>query len=279
MTYPELKTCLSDLYGPACACAHQAKNLASDNPEDILFEMVMNMWRAKQMPHKINSSMTKYFFQQLWTGVEKGYGQKLVDVDYETPDFIMLKKMKESVFHFSAAKNYQQLKALSQALINADGKLTTFREFKEAAMQINNDHVHTWLKAEYDMTVCTGQSSADWVRIIENKDTMPNLQFDAVIDGRTTDICRTLDGIIRPFDDSFWDIYYTPNHWGERALVRQIAGGKLTSPESIITPEKMPEMFKTNLAKNGLAFPPEHPYFKGLPHQIKEQAAKLNKEN
>lgn len=278
MTYPELKSNLSELYAPACCSHEHPNNLAGTNPEDIILKMVMDVWRNKKMPNSINVNMTKYFAQHLWNRVEEGYGQKLAEVDYDTPDFIMLRKMKESVFHFSAAKNYQQLKALSQALINSDGKLRTFSEFRVVANQINNEHVNTWLKAEYDMAVCTGQASADWVRIIENKDVLPNLKFDAVIDGRTTDICRSLDGVIRPVDDSFWDIYYIPNHWGERSLIRQIAGGKLTSPESIVTPEKMPAMFKTNLAKGGLVFPPLHPYYIGLPSQVKEQADALLRE-
>lgn len=237
----------------------------------------MEIWLNKRMPNRINTDMTKYFAQRFWQGVEDGYGQELSNVDFNTPDFVMLKKMKESVFHFSAAKNYQQLKALSQALLNGDGKVRTLSEFKEAAYQINNDHVKTWLEAEHSMAVCCGQASADWVRIVENKDILPNLQFDAVIDSSTTDICRNLDGIIRPFDDTFWDIYYIPNHWGERSLVRQIAGGILTPTDKIITPERMPAMFKTNLAKNGLAFPPQHPYYINLPHQIKEQADDLLK--
>lgn len=277
LTYGDLKANLSDLYEPACSCAHSVhcNDLADKSTEELMFKMVMNVWRAKQMPNKIDSEVTKVYVRRLWNGVENGYGQKLAEVDFDTPDFVMLRKMQESVFHFSAAKNYQQLKALSQALINSEGKLRTFQEFKEEAMQINGNHVNTWLKSEYEMAVCTGQASADWVRIIENKEALPNLEFDAVNDGRTTDICRSLDGVIRPIDDTFWNIYYIPNHWGERSAVKQRAGGVITSPEKIVTPEKMPAMFKTNLAKNGLVFPPGHPYYTGLPIQVKEQAESL----
>jgi hypothetical protein len=278
MTQEELKQYLSELYFPDCSCEHEAHDLADDqeNPEDLAFNMVMQIWRSKQMPHTIDEDMTNYYAKQFMEAVQDGFGIGLSQVDYDTPDYMMLRKLKDNVFHFSAAKNYQQLKSLSQALLNDEGKLRTFSEFKQAAYEINNEHVNQWLKAEYNMAICTGQASADWTRYEENKDIMPNLEFDAVIDGRTTDLCRSLNGIVRPIDDPFWDIYYIPNHWGERATIRQIKGGKLTPHSDIIPPEKMPDMFKTNLAKNGLAFPPGHPYYIGLPEQVKEKAQELS---
>lgn len=278
INHSELNQHLSDLYAPACNCQHpHLNNLAAGGIEEALTKMVLEIWRNKNMPPAINVPVTKHYANLFFNAVEEGFGNKIIDVDFDTPDYLMLRKLQESVFHFSAAKNYQQLKALSQALINSDGKLRTFKEFKEQAFKINQDHVHTWLKAEYDMAVCTGQASASWVRIIENKSVLPNLEYDSVLDQRTTDVCYHLNGVIKPVDDSFWDIYFIPNHWGERATIRQLAGGKITPSASIVHPEKMHDMFKTNMAKNGFAFPPGHAYYKGLPHQVSEQANNLIK--
>jgi hypothetical protein len=83
---------------------------------------------------------------------------------------------------------------------------------------------------------------------------------------------------VRPVNDHFWDIYYIPNHWGERSTIRQKSSGQITPMEKVVTPERMPDIFKTNLAKKKLAFPPGHPYYIGLPEQVKEQAAKILKD-
>lgn len=50
----------------------------------------------------------------------------------------------------------------------------------------------------------------------------PYWQYDAVLDARTTDLCRSLHGTILPADHDFWKTRYPPNHFGCRAGVRSL---------------------------------------------------------
>lgn len=280
-TQEALEEELNDLYHHDCThqnCTHL--NDLADNSNDIeemLNWMVLEVWKAKGMPSKIDADLAGYYASKLMAGVAQGYGKDAFSVDFDSPDFVMLKHLKEDVFHFSAAKNYTQLRQLSQALINDKGQLRTFNEFKEVAHGINQDHVDRWLRAEYDQAVTSSQMASTWSKIMEDEQDLPLLKFDAVNDNRTTPVCKDLDGVIRPVNDTFWQIYFPPNHWGCRSDVQQLAHGQITPTENIITPEKMPAMFKTNLAANGLVFPPSHPYFIGNPAQVKEQAKELEK--
>jgi SPP1 gp7 family putative phage head morphogenesis protein len=236
--------------------------------------MVRGIYR-KGMPTSINAGMVRHYADQFWNALTSGYGSDLVSADFDTPDYEMLRRLQVDIYHFSAAKNYQQLKALSQALTGPDGKLRSFADFKEEAYKINGEHVGRWLKAEYEQAVAQGQMSSKWADIQANKDVLKLLRFDAINDDRTSAVCRELDGVVRPVDDAFWQVYYPPNHWGCRSDVAQESTGTVTPMEKVITPENMPSMFKTNLAANGLAFPPSHSYYIGLPPQVQEQAAKL----
>lgn len=237
--------------------------------------MVQDIWKRKGMPETINKPVTAAFAKELWSGVVEGFGKDLPGIDYETPHALMLQNLQQSVYHFSAAKNYQQLKSLTQALVGDDNKLRTYSQFKKQAFAINDQHVNQWLKTEYDTAVAGGQMASKWTAIESSKDTLPMLEFDAVMDKRTTELCASLHGVIRPVDDPFWRQYYPPNHFGCRSTVRQRSGVRSTPIDKIEYPEKMPEMFKTNLAQRGLAFPPGHPYFKGLPDEVLIQATKL----
>ena len=239
----------------------------------------MDVWKAKRMPSKLNKDVTTHFASTLWKGVEEGYGAALDSFDFDTPDYLMLRRLKDSVWHFSAAKNYAQLKALSEALVDDKMKLRSWRDFKEEAYKINQDHVGRWLKAEYEMAVASSQMASTWTRFQENAKELPLLRFDAVNDNRTTEICKSLDGVIRLISDTFWSIYFPPNHWGPcRSDVQQLANGQITPASEIITPEKMPEMFKTNLADKGIVFPDGHPYYIGNPAFVKEQARAIQME-
>lgn len=51
----------------------------------------------------------------------------------------------------------------------------------------------------------------------------PYWQYVSVIDGKTTDRCRSLHLRIFRHDDPIWDTLYPPNHWGCRARVRTLS--------------------------------------------------------
>ena len=72
-------------------------------------------------------------------------------------------------------------------------------------------------------------------------------------------------------DDPFWNVYYPPNHFKCRSTVRQ-RSGTYTTPDHKIEQAEIPPMFRTNLAKNGLVFPNEHPYWKDMPEEYLNMA-------
>ncbi len=231
--------------------------------------MVERLWASKTLPLLgIDKAVVTEFAKKLWDGVEKGYGKKLNKVDYTTPDGNMLAALQDNVWQFAAAKNRAQLIALSKALVDDTGKLRTYNDFKREAFKINDQHVNQWLQTEYELAVAGGQMSAKWVNIEAQADTLPLLEFDAVIDQRTSDLCRTLHKTILPLNHPFWDTYYPPNHFKCRSTVWQRRSGKIT-PENKIQYAEIPAMFKVNLAKERLVFPPKHPYFDGLSNEIK----------
>lgn len=227
------------------------------------------------MPYSVNKEVAAAFAKQLWSGVKDGYGKNTVSIAYNSPDDKMLNNLQNNVYNFSAAKNYQQLKALTQAMIGDDGKLRSYSQFKNEAFAINDAHVNNWLKTEYDTAVASGQMASKWADIQANKKLLPLLQFDAVMDARTSAICSSLNGVVKPVDDPFWNMYYPPNHFGCRSTVRQKSGGAQTPDHAIVHPEKVPEMFKTNLAKQGLVFPPAHPYWIGIPDEVIHDAGAI----
>lgn len=49
--------------------------------------------------------------------------------------------------------------------------------------------------------------------------THPYSKFSAIIDGRTSDICEALDGIVLPSDDPFWSSHQPPLHFNCRSDV------------------------------------------------------------
>jgi SPP1 gp7 family putative phage head morphogenesis protein len=268
----ELNQQIEELYNQSCCDHHEIEfdvNLA-DDLSTALEEMLYNIWHLQGTDGNINETITKFFADKIWKGVVKGYGMDIPAVDYDSPDYHMLEAIKKNVWQFSSAKNYAQLRELSSALIGDDGQLRTFDQFKQAARLINDKFMKTWLRTEYDLAVSGGQMAGKWVQIQKNASSLPLLQFDAVIDSQTTDLCRSLDGVTVPINHPFVKRYYPPNHFGCRLTVRQLASGVVTPDNKIPAPE-IPKMFQTNLGQQGLIFPEDHAYFIGLPDEIKNQ--------
>lgn len=158
------------------------------------------------------------------------------------------------------------LRQLTNALVNEEGILD-YTDFKKAAEEIVGEHMR-WLKAEYNLAVSGGQMAGKWVQIEASKETLPLLQFDAVIDNRTTEICRPLDGTILPVDHPFWRRFYPPNHYNCRSTVRQLRSGVVTTK---IPSADIPELFQTNVGTSQLVFPPAHPYHVNKPYWVDQQ--------
>lgn len=195
-------------------------------------------------------------------GITKGYGKSLADVDWYTPDFKTLEKLTENVFKFSASKNYNTLRDMTNALIGPDGTIRTFDEFRTVVDHMNAKYNHTWLRTEYNQAVASSQNAARWTDYGKHADKNPFLQYQAVMDANTRAEHAALHGVIKRYDDEFWDKYYPPNGWGCRCEVIQLPGkNHKETPAADIKYCNVPAAFKVNVGKTGKIFSEEHPYF------------------
>jgi SPP1 gp7 family putative phage head morphogenesis protein len=207
--------------------------------------------------------------------VQDSYGQ--ITVDYTTPDIAMLTRLVSDTWQFSAAKNYQELRDLTLALKDDNGKLREWDEFKEVAQGIGDRYNESWMRTEYDMAIASSQNAARWTEFEKEVDIIPNLKYQTVGDSNVRPEHAALDGIVRPLSDPFWSTHYPPNGWGCRCEAVQSIGEPVTTKYKDIS---IPEMFRTNLAKTGLIYPKNHPYYNGVPRaELRKAIVYLPPEN
>lgn len=216
--------------------------------------------------------------KQLLNGVEKGFNGNILSFNFSSPDFETLAKLTENVYHFSAAKNYHELKDLSLAIRDGN-KIRSFEEFEAKAKEITNKYNVSWLRSEYNHAIAASQSAARWNDFTKNKDTMPYLQYQAVMDNNTREDHAALHGVIKPITDPFWDTYMPPNGWGCRCEAVQLPGSNYEpTPNENINVPYVPPLFRTNFGKYGIVFPKSHPYFNGIPQDELKKMNKVSRE-
>lgn len=187
----------------------------------------------------------------------------------EKTDQDMLFHLRKNVYHFSAAKNLAELRALTSLIIDDSGKTRSFSKFKKEAVKVTDKFQNAWLKAEYELAFAGGQMASKWQEF-EKTGENTLLIYRTIKDARVSNICKPLEGVIKPLNDAFWNTYYPPNHYSCRCDVDRLASSaQVTKNEAIEYPE-IPKMLQTNLAKSKLVFPENHPYFVGFKDTVSE---------
>lgn len=200
-------------------------------------------------------------------GVFQGYGGNFDTIAYNTPDYNKLAHLEQNVYQFSGAKNYWQMRELTEALYN-NGTIRPFREFKTIATNILGQYQGNWLQTEYNAAIAGAQMASKWVDFEQHPAAL--LEYRTADDDRVREAHQALNGTIRPVSDNFWHIYYPPNGWNCRCTVIRRNSGTPT-PESKTEYPEIPMAFRTNLAKTGMVFNANSPFFNDIPANVKQQ--------
>jgi SPP1 gp7 family putative phage head morphogenesis protein len=213
--------------------------------------------------------------EKLTSGVYKGFGKSILEVDYTTTDYKMLASLRENVYIFSAAKEYQQVRQMTALLTDVNG-IKPYNQFKKDALAVHNDYNVNYLSAEYNSAIAQSRSASMWMDIEVNKSLYPNLTYVTVGDGRVRPAHAMLDGITRPIGDIFWRKFFPINDWNCRCSTIQTDNENLTDLSTRVKPtmKDVPEIFRFNAGIEKRVFSEKHPYFKVEPRDV--ELAKRN---
>lgn len=278
------------LYAHTCPNCHNSPPIrggvgggavaSEDLPSDYDFEqhaieVLTDLFAGKQP----SSGLLVTTGKTLAGKVQESYTQ--ITPDFTTPDTAMLARLTSDVWQFSAAKNWQELRDLTDVLKDENGKLREWADFKEAAESVVDKYQTNWMRSEYNFAISASQSAARWTEFMNTKEIIPNLQYQTVGDDAVRPEHQLLDGVIKPKTDPWWSIHYPPNGWGCRCEAIEVPNGLgRVTPDDRVPVIDIPKMFRTNLANSGLLFPKDHPYYNGIPKsELRKAIAWLNPKN
>ena len=151
---------------------------------------------------------------QLAEAVKAGFNLDWDNVAINNPDWEAVRAMQHNTYVFSAAKTFQQINDMTNAIYDKNGMARPFRLFEQDAKKIFDTYNKTWLKAEFATAKEAGKAAKRWNRIKETEDIFPFLEYRTRRDSRVRPEHAEMDGIILPVTDSFWLTHTPPNGWG-----------------------------------------------------------------
>jgi len=207
----------------------------------------------------VNRSLFDITNTSLQHGINGGFSAEFGKAN---PEFIS--KFKTNAAVFSAFKSHAQQNEIVAQLIDADGNLKSFHEFKKSVLgtSINADYNKNWLKTEYNMAVRSARMAEKWKQFEKVKHLYPNLEFiESTAANKRPEHLQWV-GTILPMDHAWWDTHTPPVGWGCECDVRNTDKDVTTAPGY---EEEVPPVFANNPGKTAEFINlKEHPMVKGV---------------
>ena len=253
--------------------------------KDIKAKMLHSIYVGAVSPSNLSKDIYYATAEALKDAVKKGIS---MEIDFNFVDENFLAQINENIYMFSGAKDFQQTLEMSDKLVDDDGLLRSFADFKNEAGAIFDEYNKDWLLSEYNTAIETARSAVKWDEIEANKDTRPYVQYKATEDERMCEICGAIDGMIAPVDDPVWNGEgCVPQHFNCKCVLMsldehdaKVEGGawsRAEIKEAINSQEGKNPLFNFNAAKERVIFQDtgryKHPYFE-VPKRYKELAQK-----
>lgn len=182
----------------------------------LIEDYLRNLFEEKKVPENQREQLWRYYYDKLSKGVDEGFSPQSSHYDKDLADALKL-----SIAEFSAFKETSFRKTIEDLLVDENGSLRSWSEFKKEAYKVSGDYNHRWLETEYHQTIANAQMAEKWKGFEANADLFPNLKLVSVKDGRVRPEHQVLDGTIRPLNDPFWKTHTPPLDWGCRCDVIQ----------------------------------------------------------
>lgn len=231
-------------------------------------DLIKGVFDSRYGPDKLPKTLYNHTFMALIAEVREFFGLPSDFTNGSAP-WRLATRAKNSLGIFSSAKTFQNVLELSIAVFDNKGAVKPFADFRDQALTINNRYNLTWLETERQATVRQSQAIEAWQDIEQDRDIFPLLQYETVGDQRVRDEHYVIDQVIKPIDDDFWSTWFPPNGFNCRCIVKRLTEGPVTDRKF----EKNTDtIFGSNVGKDGIIFPKEHPY-NAVPKAYQKDAA------
>lgn len=227
--------------------------------EDVILEALKRIY-GKQFDIKYD--IEHGLFREIWgtlnKAVDEGLKLSVLSGDHDS-DFVQALRSNNAVF--AAFKTHSMQNEIAGRLLDGEGNLKSFDEFRKDTQDIVDHQVNNWLRTEYDMAVIRAHHAADWQQFEREKDILPNLVWV-----RSTSITPGADhkifwGLILPIDHPFWEEHRPGDRWGCKCGLQSTdePATEDNIPEGVMADEPSTGL-EGNPGVTGKIFSDDHPY-------------------
>lgn len=260
---------IDELYGSRCSCCDGGVSDSSVSvgvgiDDDLLDEILQEIYNEEVdevsgISPTLFSVNRDYFHKAIDDGIINSANAK-IDDDQEWID-----ALKHSADVFSLHRTANQCALLAESMVDSDGNLKSFEQFKKDTQSINKHYNQAWLRTEYDTAVLRAQMGADWKLFERDADVLSNLRWMQTTSANPREAHAVFwrNKLTLPIDDPFWNKHRPGDQWNCKCWLEQ-TDEEATKKEDMPPSSDMPEPkagLKGNPAKTKEIFSQDHPHF------------------
>lgn len=162
---------------------------------------------------------------------------------------------------FAAFKTHRMGRDMAAQLIDENGEVKSFQQFRSDVEPIASHYVDTWLRTEYDTAVKRAHRAAEMRQFMAEADVFPNIRWLESTAVNPRESHMPFYDHVWPVDDPFWEEHKPGDEWGcqcgweatdDPVTDNTGLGGERIKPSPGLD---------GNPARTGQIFSDDHPYF------------------
>ena len=255
---------MDKLYGENCSCCHAhkpcnaAEHAALFAPE-LTAQLLADIFAGKfDVGREIYPALYEACRDTFRRALDEGYPLPEGADDAET---LFREALRSDADVFAAFRTHRMQNDIASQLLDEDGKLKEWRQFREDAEAVIGTYNNHWLRTEYDTAVLRARQAADWKGFERNADILPNLKWMPTTSADPDLFHREYwrIGLTLPISHPFWKNHHPGDRWNCKCSL-EATGEPVTGsiPDAGYKPSPGLE---DNPGTDGKLFSPSHPYY------------------
>ncbi|MGM9852686.1 MAG: phage minor head protein, partial [Muribaculaceae bacterium] len=194
------------------------ETLAAQNfhfDQEVLERALRNIYRSEFRPM---TDIERNLFHEFCKIFNRATEQGVRKTKHPDEEFVSALRHNNAVF--AAFKTHRLQNDVARQLLDDNGVLKPFEQWKNDVRSITSHQCNRWLQTEYDTAVLRARQAANWQQFIEEEDVLPNLKWMPSTSPNPGADHRPFWNTVLPIRHPFWTQHRPGDRWNCKCDLR-----------------------------------------------------------
>ena len=248
------------------------QTLAAQNfhfDQEVLERALRNIYRSEFRPM---TDIERNLFHEFCKTFNRATDQGIRQAKHPDDQFVSALRHNNAVF--AAFKTHRLQNDVARQLLDENGVLKPFEQWKNDVLPITSHQCNRWLQTEYDTAVLRARQAANWQQFIEEEDVLPNLKWIPSTSPNPGKDHQQFWNTVLPIAHNFWNQHRPGDRWNCKCELRSTDEPPTAVPDGSDVGSQPQPGLDNNPGIDAKIFADSHPYIANA-YQGAQEAVKI----